>query len=130
MQVVYGFVYYFILIFITLTALLAVFILPSARRLLHKLQTKYQSILNNSTFKYLVNFSFCIIALILVDSIKSYLSLNTHFKERNFFKMQMNTPLLESDWKELTLSRLKLENQCLAYWRNIENTILPKEILC
>jgi len=124
MQVVYAFVYYFIIIFIALTALLSAFILPSARRLLHKLQTKYQNILNNAAFRYLVNFSFCIIALILVDSIKSYLSLNTHFKERKFCKIQMNTLLLKSDCKEPTLSRLKLENQCLVCWRNIENTIL------
>lgn len=82
MQVVYGYVYYFIVVFISLTALLTVFILPAARRLLHKIQTKYQNILNNSAFKYLINFSFLIIALILIDSIKTYMSLNTHFKER------------------------------------------------
>jgi hypothetical protein len=82
MQVVYGYVYYFILVFVSLTALLTVFILPAARRLLHKIQTKYQKILNNNVFQSLVGFSFLIIGIILIDSIKTYMSLNTHFKER------------------------------------------------
>lgn len=87
MQVIYGYVYYFIIVFITLTAMLAVFILPAARRLLQKIQTKYQKILNNTVFSYLINFSFAIIGIILLDSIKIFMSLNTHFKERIFDSM-------------------------------------------
>jgi hypothetical protein len=80
MQVVYGFVYYFMWTFITLSGLLLAFSFTPARRTLHTIQTKYQHYLNNETLKGLINLSFVLIGLILIDSIKSYVLLNYQFK--------------------------------------------------
>lgn len=80
MQVIYAFVYYFVWTFICLTALLLVFAFPPARRMLHKIQTRFQELLNNRLFQALINFSFAVFAIILIDSIKCFLPLNVHFK--------------------------------------------------
>ena len=80
MQIVYAFVYYFLWSFIALTGLLLVFAFPSTRRILHKFQTKYQNFLNNAAFKAIISFSFVVIGIILIDSVKSFMSLSKHFK--------------------------------------------------
>ena len=80
MQVVYGFVYYFMWLFMALSGLLLVFSFSPARKILQKIQTKYQNYLNNETFKNLINLSFVMIGLILVDSIKTYVLI--HYQSR------------------------------------------------
>ena len=80
MQVVYGFVYYFMWLFMALSGLLLVFSFSPARKILQKIQTKYQNYLNNETLKNLVNLSFVMIGLILVDSIKTYVLI--HYQSR------------------------------------------------
>ena len=80
MQVVYGFVYYFMWLFMALSGLLLVFSFSPARKILQKIQTKYQNYLNNETLKNLINLSFVMIGLILVDSIKTYVLI--HYQSR------------------------------------------------
>ena len=92
MQIIYGFVYYFIGVFISLSFSLLIFVLKPARRLLQTIQTKYQGIINNTKIKYIVNFSFAIIFLILLDSLFSYMKLRGHFDERTNIITQTNTP--------------------------------------
>lgn len=80
MQLTYAFVYYFLITFIVLSFSLIIFALAPIRRLLHKVQTKYQNVLNNNYWRYTINFSFAIIFLILADSIRVFWSLNDQFK--------------------------------------------------
>lgn len=65
MKVITGFIYYFLISIMTLTFTLSVFALRPLRRLLHKIETKYNKILNNTFFNYLIYFSFAIIGIIL-----------------------------------------------------------------
>lgn len=81
MQLTYAFVYYFLVAFIAFTFSLIVFALRPVRKLLHKFQTKFQNVLNNSFWKYTINFSFAIIFLILADSLRTFYSMNKHFQE-------------------------------------------------
>ena len=79
MQVIYGLVYYFMVVFIGLTLLLTVFLSRSARKVLQQIQTKYQGLFNNDTISFLINITFVIFGLILVDSIKSFLAVNYQY---------------------------------------------------
>lgn len=81
MQLTYAFIYYFLVAFIAFTFSLIVFALRPVRKLLHKFQTKFQNVLNNSFWKYTINFSFAIIFLILADSLRTFYSMNKHFQE-------------------------------------------------
>ncbi len=82
MQVIYAYVYYFILAFVGLSAFLVVFAAKPVRKLLHKLQTKYQELFNNKYIGYLIDFSFAIIFLILADSLKTFYVVSGHIKTR------------------------------------------------
>ena len=84
MQVIYGLVYYFMVVFIGLTLLLTVFLSRSARKVLQQIQTKYQGLFNNDTISFLINITFVIFGLILVDSIKSFLAVNYQYKEGKY----------------------------------------------
>jgi hypothetical protein len=90
MQIVYAFCYYFLIIFLGLTFGLIVFAFRPIRRLLHRIQTKYQAVLNNIYWQYTINFSFAIIFLILLDSVRSFVTLGQMMKNRNFLLIQMN----------------------------------------
>jgi hypothetical protein len=98
MQVVYGLVYYFMIVFIALTLLLTVFLSPSARKLLQKIQTKHKWLFNNDTISFLINITFVIFGLILVDSIKSFLAVNYEYKEGKYLfnKTRLLSPKLRS----------------------------------
>lgn len=80
MQLTYAFVYYFLITFVALSFGLIIFAFRPLRKLLHKIQSKYQNILNNNYWRYTINFSFAIIFLILADSVRVFWSLNDHFK--------------------------------------------------
>ena len=84
MQVIYGLVYYFMVVFIGLTLLLTVFLSRSARKVLQQIQTKYQGLFNNDTISFLINITFVNFGLILVDSIKSFLAVNYQYKEGKY----------------------------------------------
>lgn len=98
MQVVYGLVYYFMVAFIGLTLLLTVFLSRSARKVLQQIQTKYQGLFNNDTISFLINITFVIFGLILVDSIKSFLAVNYQYKEGKYLlsKIRQASPKLRS----------------------------------
>ena len=76
MTIIYGFVYYFLQLFVGLTFGLVVFLFRPLRKILHTVQTKFQGLLNNNLFHYFIYFSFAIIFLILADSIRTFWSLN------------------------------------------------------
>jgi len=66
MQVVYGFIFYFVSIMIGLTAALSIFSLQSTRKLLFKIKNSNNKIFSSQMFHYFVNFTFALIGLILI----------------------------------------------------------------
>ena len=82
MQLTYAFVYYFLLTFIALNFSLLIFVFRPFRKLLQKIQTKFKDFLNHNFFKYIIYFSFAIIFLILVDSVRAFYMMNHHFQQR------------------------------------------------
>jgi hypothetical protein len=82
MQLVYAFAYYFTMICIAFTFLLVVFAFRPCRKLLQKFQTKYQDLLNNTVYNYAIYISFGIIFLILIDSLRAYFAIHSHFVSR------------------------------------------------
>lgn len=84
MQVIYAFVYYFLMFFILLTFGLLVFLLKPARRLLQHVQIKYKALLENVWFTYLFNFSFAIILIIMADSIRAFWAINSSMESSTY----------------------------------------------
>ena len=84
MQLVYGFVYYFLLVFLALTFSLSIFVLRPLRKLLHVVQTKFKNIFNNTFISYVIYLSFAIIFLILADSVRTFYLANQHISESKF----------------------------------------------
>lgn len=78
MRVVTGFIYYFLLAVMCLTFSLIIFVFRPFRRLVHKIQTKYQKVFNNQILNGIVLFSFVIIGIILMESIYSFVKINNH----------------------------------------------------
>ena len=83
MQLIYAYVYYFLLGFGALNFLLVLFVFKPMRKLLHKVQTKFQNVFDNQYIGYAINFSFAIIFLILADSIRTFYLLHQHLDERS-----------------------------------------------
>ena len=83
MQLVYAFVYYFLLVFVSLNFSLIIFALKPLRKLLQKIQTRFQTIFNNQYISYLINFSFAIIFLIMADSVRTFYLVNNQINTRN-----------------------------------------------
>ena len=81
MQVIYGFVYYFLLFILISTFSLIVFAIRPIRKLLHKVQTKYQNLFNNRYVGYFINFTFAIIFIILADSVRTFYLVNLHLDQ-------------------------------------------------
>lgn len=102
MQLIYGFVYYFLLFFVALTFCLIIFALKPARRLLQHIQVKYNSILENVWFTYLINFSFAVILLIMIDSIRAFYSISQSMGTRIIFFMKMTKGNLPLECKDST----------------------------
>jgi len=85
MQFINAFIFDFILIFIGLTALLSIFAIPMARRLLYKFRTNYRSLVTTPYIDYVIYLSFAVIGLLLVESLYTFNSLNSHLENRKYF---------------------------------------------
>lgn len=105
MKVVTGFIYYFLLSIVFLTFSLIVFALRPFRRLLHKVQTKYQRILNNQIFTGIIYFSFAVIGIILMESIYTFLQINAHLQSRTTFVILESHVFEEQQLEKLDLVR-------------------------
>lgn len=79
MQLTYAFCYYFMWAFVCFTAVLSIFSFKACRRGLQKFQTHYEWLINHPLFQYVIKFSFAIIFLILLDSIRTFYALYSHF---------------------------------------------------
>jgi hypothetical protein len=84
MKVATGYIFYFLLTIMAVTFSLIVFIFRPFRRLLHKVQSRYNHILNNNIFSWIVYFSFAIVGIILFESVYSFLKIHNHLYSRNY----------------------------------------------
>ena len=110
MQLVYGFVYYFLLIFVALNFSLIIFALKPLRKLLHKIQTRFKNLFNNQYISYLINFSFAIIFIIMADSVRTFYLVNNQISTRTHSPTQMTTPSSNLASKGSTPSKLMKTN--------------------
>lgn len=114
MKVITGFIYYFLLSVMGLTLSLVVFAIRPLRRLIHKIQLKYQKIFNNQIVNGIIYFSFAIIGIILIESIYSFLQINTHLNSRISTFIQKAISSKNPNYKNLILleEAIVMDTQC------------------
>lgn len=82
MHVTYGFVYYFTLVFLFLTASLVIFVVRSIRRPAFNFLKKHK-ILDHFAIQITLAISFVVIIVILIDSIFTYQGLSRNLARGN-----------------------------------------------
>ena len=102
MQVIYAFVYYFLMLFIFLTFSLLIFALKPARRLLQHVQIKYKAVLENVWFTYLFNFSFAIILIIMADSFRAFYAIHSSMESSTYLPIQRTILRSRGGWSDRT----------------------------
>lgn len=88
MQIIYAYIFYFILVMLAFTVGLLIFAFPSARRILYNFRKKNSTFFDNQIIQYGLYFSFAIIGLILLESVYTFSTLKTHFNERIYILTQ------------------------------------------
>lgn len=81
MNIVYSFIFYFVVFMFALTLCLTIFVIKPARTLLYSLRTKFGHIFANEFFVYSIYLIFAIIILILGESILNFSALKTYFRK-------------------------------------------------
>ena len=88
MQIVYGFIYYFVIFMTTCICLLSVFILPPMRILLVKFWRTYLHILEHDIVRYAKMVSFSLIGFVFIQSAYVLFVLESHFSRSKFYSMK------------------------------------------
>lgn len=135
MKIVTGYIYYFLLAIIALTCTLLIFVFRPLRRLLHKIQFKYNKIFNNQILNGIVYFSFAIILIILLESLYSFKQVHSHLSSRTYLLIKKIISLKKASYKSLILLEDTTDTGTLwrtQSWRlkNTESITCLKEILC
>lgn len=84
MNIVYSFIFYFVILMFGLTLCLTVFVLKPARTLLYSLRTRFGQIFANEFFVYSIYLIFAIILLILGESILNFSALKNYFRKSKY----------------------------------------------
>lgn len=92
MHVTYGFVYYFCIVMVAMTASLSIFVLRPLRKKVFDYMKKIK-LMDNFVVQSIVYISFFVIFVILIDAVWTYYSLRKNLEAGNFVLNQGTTNL-------------------------------------
>jgi ABC-type sulfate transport system permease component len=81
MQVIYGFIYYFIVFMLLCLLSLSVFLLQSMRHMLVRFWRKFKDFLEATVINYTIIITFSVIGIVFLQSLYTLFVLETHFSK-------------------------------------------------
>lgn len=126
MKISYGFVFYFEILMIALTILLILLYFRPIRKLIFGIADRYK-IGEGPIYNTIFWIIFAVIAIILIDSVLTYLAIRETLEIGTFFITQIAKICLQTI---LILLRLTNMTTTLSFTKSSESTIWLREISC